>query len=320
MYIITMSNNPFLSKEVKLKRVFKGFAIGFPLIIMIFVIGNHYINLVDDALRTHYVGKKQEKVLGVKESKPQLIGSYGDISENDTFVWDWDPYWEREGYYQLDRFIEDPEYFIASKKFALKDSWTLRNGYKLSVSCIELDMRKANPGDTYPCTISYNGQLLSRNLRYEAYCKDSEKLSSCHGLANLRVFSETYGDSSSDEYVVVSEWASGSKDWIYVYRLNNGTATLLPFLYNGKEEEKWFISSYAYDMYGLYSTWENEINFNDPLEFVTYFHEPSMGATSGEYMNNVEGIFRIWSVEDDKLRLKETVVDLYREEDIAHWL
>jgi len=56
------------------------------------------------------------------------------------------------------------------------------------------------------------------------------------------------------------------------------------------------------------------------LEFVTYFHEPSMGATSGEYMNNVEGIFRIWSVEDDKLRLKETVVDLYREEDIAHWL
>ena len=75
------------------------------------------------------------------------------------------------------------------------------------------------------------------------------------------------------------------------------------------------ISSYSYDMYGLYSTWENMKNFNDPLEFVTYFHEPSMGSD-----NNVEGIFEIWDVKDDKLELKETVIDLYREGDQPHWL
>jgi len=310
-----MSSNPFLSKEVKFKRVKKGFAIAFPLTIMIFVIGNHYINLIDDTLRNHYVGEKQEKVLGVEDLEPKLVGSYGDVGEDDTFVWDWDPYWEREGYYKLDRFIEDPEYFISDKKYKLEDEWELRNGYKLTIACIKLDMTKTVAGDYYPCTLSYNGQILTEYLRYEAYCRDFENTKNCSGRTNFRVFSETYGDQDSSEYLTVSEWATGSKDWISVFRLRDGKAELLPFTYNGNEEEKWYISSYSYDMYGLYSTWENMKNFNDPLEFVTYFHEPSMGSD-----NNVEGIFEIWDVKDDKLELKETVIDLYREGDQPHWL
>jgi hypothetical protein len=44
-----------------------------------------------------------------------------------------------------------------------------------------------------------------------------------------------------------------------------------------------------------------------------------MGATSGEHMNNVEGIFRIWEVTVGDLVLKESVVDLHREGERAHW-
>jgi hypothetical protein len=181
-------------------------------------------------------------------------------------------------------------------------------------------MTQTVAGDTYPCILSYNGQILTENLRYEAYCGDFTNTESCRGRTSFKVFSDTYGDNGSDEYIVVSEYASGSKDWIYVYRLNNGTIESLPFLSNGKEEERWYISSNSYDMYGIYSTWENMKNFNDPLEFVTYFHEPSMGSQSEDHKNNVEGIFRIWSVEDDKLELKENVIDLYREGEPAHWL
>lgn len=315
-----MSSNPFISTEVNLKRVGKGVAIFLPCLIMMLVVGSYYSDLIDSTLRNYYIGDSQEKVLGVEESEPKLVGSYGDVSEEDTFVWEWDPYWEREGYYQLEKFVEDPEYFISKKNFTLKDTWTLRNGYELSVSCAELDMDKAIAGDTYPCALSYNNQVLSEGLRYEAYCNDFEKHDNCHGRTNFRVFSETYADSSSNEYVVVSEWATGSKDWITVYRLNNGVATLLPFVYNEEEDEKWYISSYSYDMYGLYSTWENMKNFIDPIEFVTYFHEPSMGSGDPQTFNNVEGIYRIWEINGYKLELKETVVDLYREGDTAHWL
>jgi hypothetical protein len=318
-YIITMSNNPFLSKSVSFKRILKGLVISIPCTIMILYIGIYYADQIDTSLREHYIVNSKDEVLGVV-SDPQLIGSYGDVGVDDTFVWEWDRNWERDGYYKLERFVEDPEYFINDKEFKLEDTWELRNGYELTLSCIELDMTKTVAGDYYPCTLSYDGQILTENLRYEAYCKDFENTESCHGLANFRVFSDTYSDTDSNEYVVVSEWASGSKDWISVYRLNNGTATLLPFLYEGEEDDRWYISSYSYDMYGLYSTWENMKNFNDPVQLVTSFHEPSMGSKNPQTLNNVEDIYRIWDVVGDRLELKETVVDLYREGDTAHWL
>jgi hypothetical protein len=315
-----MNSNPFFSKEIKPTRILKGFTIAFPCFIMILYLSFYFFDLIDSSLREYYVDGKEDQVLGVEKEKPHLIGSYGDVSEDDTFVWEWDPHWDREGYYKLRGFIENPAYFISEKEFTLKDNWELKDGYELTLSCKELDMTQTVAGDTYPCTLSYNGQIITENLRYEAYCRDFSNTESCRGRTSFKVFSDTYSDNGSDEYVVVSEYASGSKDWIYVYRLNKGKIESLPFLYNGKEEERWYISSNSYDMYGIYSTWENMKNFNDPLEFVTYFHEPSMGSQSEDYKNNVEGIYRIWSVEDNKLDLKENVIDLYTEEDIRHWL
>lgn len=313
-----MSSNPFLSKEVKLKRVWKGFAMAFPIVIMIFVIGNHYVNLIDDTLRNHYVGENQDKVLGVEESNPKLIGSYGDVSEEDTFVWDWN--WDREGYFPLDRFITDLEYYHKSNQIHLQDEWVLKNGYKLKMDCGKLDLTKIAPFDPYSCKLYYNGKLITEDLTYVSYCSDSENFKNCISTVKLVLFSKTTSDSDANEYLAVGNWASGSKDWLSFYKLNNGEFTLLPFKTEESEEDKWYISSGSFDLYGKYGDWEDESNFKVPLEFVTYFHEPSMGATGGENMNNVEGIFRIWEVTENSLVLKESVVDLYKEGEPAHWL
>jgi len=68
-----MSSNPFLSKEVKLKRVQKGFAIVFPVVIMIFVIGNYYVNLINDTVKNDYIQKKEEVTIEVEEEEKRLL-------------------------------------------------------------------------------------------------------------------------------------------------------------------------------------------------------------------------------------------------------
>ncbi len=66
-----MSRTPFLSKEVSLRRVLKGFAIISPVLIMIFVIGSYYFNLIDQTLEEHYT---ENKVLGVEDTESRIIG------------------------------------------------------------------------------------------------------------------------------------------------------------------------------------------------------------------------------------------------------
>jgi hypothetical protein len=73
-----MSSNPFLSKEVNFKRVRKGFAIAFPVVIMILVIGTYYVNLIDYTLREKY---KTEKIVYVEKGKVELEGKDGVLGE-----------------------------------------------------------------------------------------------------------------------------------------------------------------------------------------------------------------------------------------------
>lgn len=69
-----MSSNPFLSKEVKLKRVWKGFVIAFPVVIMIFVLGNYYVNLINDTVRNDYIQEKEDVTIEVeKEERKQEV-------------------------------------------------------------------------------------------------------------------------------------------------------------------------------------------------------------------------------------------------------
>lgn len=45
---------------------------------------------------------------------------------------------------------------------------------------------------------------------------------------------------------------------------------------------------------------------------------PKEGSKVKGTENNVENIYRIWDVVGDRLELKETVVDVYRDEDTRH--
>jgi hypothetical protein len=316
-----MSSNPFLSKEVKFKRVLKGFAIIFPVFIMILTITAIYYDLIDEALREHYVGVEEDRVLGAEDEEPHLIGFYGDVNEDDTLVWDWDPNWNRENYYILDRYLDNPEFYIPEDKYTLKESWTLKDGYILEMNCQEVVKETAAGMNPHSCTLTYNGQILSDEVRYEVFCSDYNNYDNCSGTVRFVVFSDLSGSKGSKEFIAVSDYATGSKDWLSIYKIQNGKANMIPFP-SGEEDIKpgsWYISLSAFEMYGLYSTWENSKDFNDPIEVVTYFHEPSMGSKVEGTENNVEGIFRIWGVENGRLELKENVIDLYREDDLPHW-
>ena len=105
---------------------------------MILTIFAIYYDLIDEALREHYVGVEEDKVLGAEDEEPHLIGSYGDVSEDDTLVWEWDSNWYREGYYKLDRYIANPEFYIPEDKYTLQETWTLKDGYILEMNCREV--------------------------------------------------------------------------------------------------------------------------------------------------------------------------------------
>jgi len=74
-----MKKNLFLKKEVNLKRITKGLTIGLPVAIMIFVLGNHYINLIDDSLREKY---QTEKIVYV--DKENVLGEDDSVELSDT--------------------------------------------------------------------------------------------------------------------------------------------------------------------------------------------------------------------------------------------
>lgn len=65
-----MKNNLFLNNEINIKRIRKGLAIGLPVAIMVFVLGNHYINLIDDSLRDKY---QTERIVYVDKEKIILV-------------------------------------------------------------------------------------------------------------------------------------------------------------------------------------------------------------------------------------------------------
>ena len=66
-----MSVHPLLSKEVNFRRIIKVLVITIPVLVIIFVIGNH----IDNALRKYYY--KEKTVLGLENTETRVIGEEG---------------------------------------------------------------------------------------------------------------------------------------------------------------------------------------------------------------------------------------------------
>jgi hypothetical protein len=308
-----MNKKAFISAEIKPRRVLKALGISLVCLISLFTVFS-FGSESFQSLYQKYSATSQEaskEVLGT-EDKPEFTGSYGDY-KHDEAVWDFSM--DREGYYKLAKFIENPEYYLPANKGVINETWILKGQKKLDLVCPDLTDEMVIPGNSYNCSILYNGKLLNDTVRMIGLCNDWEKQIDCSVEVAFTAFSDRYGSTDSDEYLITSQWASGSKDDISVYRLHNGEADHLKFTDGEVIDESWYISSYAFEMYGKYTTWENKKDFNDEIELVTMFHEPSMGSG-----NNLENIFKIWKVNENKLERYKTIFDLYREGEEAHWL
>jgi hypothetical protein len=289
-----VKNNPFLSKEVKLKRVLKGFAIGLPVAIMIFVLGNYYINLIDDSLRDKYQTEKivyvdKENVLGEEIAlQEEFPDKFAEMTKNygiDEYINNWDG--KVEGYREQEGHISSPEYFISEQNSIVSDQWELKGGYELSLECPERG--GIVTGNAYSCSLEYKNKLISDTVRHDIYSwLEKESIPS---YVRFIVYSLDSTQTLKDiELLVIGEYSGGSFDTVSVYRLEDGKATLISFYYKEEYRDTWLVES-PIDVSLFYNTEGN-------VKLVTGYHEPSMGIRS---------VSRVWNLGEDFLSLDRTI-------------
>lgn len=296
-YIITMSSNPFLSKEVKLKRVWKGFAIAFPVVIMISYLSIYYIDLIDTSLREHYLGKQQIEVLGIKERtnfEIEYASELEDMTKGygiDEYIYNWDGI--VEGYYLQTNYIREPIFYFSGDTAEVSEKWRLREGYELELYCPPKLIREVIPGDYYLCTVKYNGVLVSDSVRhYISYPEERKTVSS---QVSMVVYSTSlYENIEGQEFLIVGHYAGGSYDDITVFKLVDGKPVKVPFLYGNKLEDTWMVSS-PMSFKLLYSEDSN-------WKFITHHRNPATGPVN---------VYRIWSLNEDRFTLDRTIGDIY---------
>jgi|GEM_PF-5011069 hypothetical protein len=306
-----MKNNPFLNKEVKFKRITKGLIIGLPVVIMIFVIGNHYVNLIDDILRDYYTRGKQEKVLKTENNK--VLENFSLPLDSAFYADEYIDTWidEREGYRKFPRHIDSPSYYFKDADVVtLKDSWLLKNGYELDFVCEEVDLKKRlDPAEYLTCNIYYNGELVVDNVYYNAYCSDFEDFTNCHGEVSFAVFSEPYL-LGSPEFLATEYRPSGFDSAISVFNLEDGEAKRLPF--ETREGDVYEAIGAREFMFELYEEQDANNAFLQreisTIELVNYQLNPSwLGEEIG-------GIYHIWRFEKDRFIERKSITIIHREE------
>ena len=297
-----MSSNPFLSKEMKFKRVLKGFAIAFPLTIMIFVIGNHYINLIDDTLREHYVGEKQEKVLGVKEEENISLAlidepreEYWSFEDADFFITgelgSWES-WDSEGYIEMGKEINIPVY-EAKLGSVIKDEWPIGEDETLYLECEEIREAYLVPPAWPVCSLRLNGDVIYDKVRSEFFCDDYGDYTNpkgCKLTVGMILYSREDFDS---KYLFVSSAIStGSDTSIFAYELREG----------GFEEcSKGFGGRGGMNIVKLFY---NNDNKND-IRLITYFYDPVL------LNSNVAAIYSEWIVSGNRFELDKKIVSVW---------
>lgn len=280
-----MSSNPFLSKEVKFKRVWKGFAMAFPIVIMIFILGNHYINLIDDSLRDKYQTEKivyvdKEKVLGEEDTI--------DLSDSEDFQTDYTKWLYNEADRIVDNYdfsdkeikplIQIPTYEFSPDKDVYEKSYKLSSGDTVIVSCEKLESEITPVYDVHGCDVLLNSKEVLNAWSWT----DNKEIS-----PHITIF-----DNKGLEYpliVVGEQFGPANRDNLSMYKVIDGE--LVRLLFSAKEEtsETWFADPYT----KMYT--ENGKEF-----LVTYFHDPAMIEKS---------LTRVWEIGEKELKLVETILE-----------
>jgi len=247
-----------------------------PVVMMITVISNYYLNLIDNTLRDHYT--KGYEVLGTQsEFEKEYLSQYKETTEAygiDQYVYGWD--WTLDNLTPDTPKVDMPKTVFKGETSVFKRDWSLNNGFILSMECEERELNKVLPGEFYGCSVKYNNQLLEEYVRYYIDVEDNT------GEVSLKLFT-----SDSEEYLILGTYAGGSYDDVTIYRLANGDAKKLIFHTDSEEKDIWTV------------TYPLGIDFYiNNYKIITKFHNPAYGGVR---------VFRVWDLNNDKLTLEKTV-------------
>jgi hypothetical protein len=291
-----MTKTPFLSKEIKSKRVLKGLAITIPSTIMFLYLTVYYIDFVDTSLREYYGGNETVEVLGVEQeadSEIKLDEELEEIKEAygiDEYFYNWDGK-VQEGYYLQTNYLREPKFYFSGDTAELSQSWRLRNGYELELYCPPKVLSEVIPGDFYTCTVTYNGTLLSDDVRY--YISSPDEGKTVDSTVSLVVYSPpSYSEVKDHEFVVLGTYIGGSYDDISVFKLEEGTPIRLPFL-DEELQDTWMVSHpMSFNLF--YSE-------DEKFKLVTHYQNPWSGPVN---------VYRIWDLGDEYFTLDKTIGDI----------
>ena len=313
----------FLSNKVSKKRMLIGkiilFGIMIPFVLCIIgsILYSSFVENIEDNIRKEYNSKYLNQLAQrciyqdnseeeEYELEPTLIGNYEFVP--DEYVWNWNM--NDYGYFYLDRYIDIPSNYIPKEMYSLKESWNLKNNYKLELNCNPIDVKNLEEDSTYKCSVSYNNKVISTDVRHDVFCI-YPNAKSCHDLTGVILYSNKYS-AGNKEYLFLMSYAGESFNDLSVYRLEDGEYFPLMFKYEYKGEnfskQTYTVSGTKFELYGVSKYGMFDKLMDGDMELVTFFTEPTMGV-----YNNIYGLNSIWSVEGDGLYLKKTVMELIKD-------
>ncbi len=295
-----MSSNPFLSKEVKFKRVLKGLAITIPCTIIILYLGFYYVDLIDSSLREHYSSNPQVEVLGVEgetdletDFEEEYSIELDEIKEGygiDEYIYNWDGV--IEGYSSVSNYLREPIFYFSGDNAEVSRTWRLRDGYEVELYCPPKLLEEVIPGEYYTCTVKYNDILVSDNVRRFISSPDEGK--TVDSNVSMVIYSPfSYSMIKEHEFLVVGSYAGGSYDDISVFKLEEGKPVKKQFMYEDKLENTWSVSNPM--SFGLVS------GGDENFKLVTHHRNPATGPVN---------VFRIWSLGEEYFTLDRTIGDI----------
>jgi hypothetical protein len=299
-----MSTTPFLSKEIKAKRVFKGLLLSSLCIVMILVIANHSYTTIDNYLRNHYAPPQERATIKEKEVLGEEIEDEIDFEEEfsieleeikkgygiDEYIYNWDG--KVEGYSSLSNYLREPIFYFSGDTAEVSQTWRLNNGYELELYCSPKVLEGVVTGEYYTCTVKYNDILMSDEVRH--YISSPDQGKTVDSKVSMVVYAPfSFSKVKEHEFVVLGSYAGGSYDEISVFKLEDGEPIKKQFMFKDEFQDIWQVSNPM--SFGiLYSE-------DESFKLVTHHTNPATGPVH---------VFRIWSLGEEYFTLDRTIGDI----------
>lgn len=240
-------------------------------------------------------------VIIIQNTKLESIRTRGDISKKEmqddstrlTSTYGVEEYIQNwngviDGYEREYEYISSPKYYLSEDKNKVRDSWTLKGGYKLVLDCPKIELIDVASEVPYGCKVEYNNQLISSSVRFNILPWGVGK--STPSYVALVVYSPHNSILEELEILALGGYRGGYVDDITIYRLEDGKAVLIPFSFQNKFLQSWIVeSSMSIGMY---------YNAMGEVKLVTAYYD--------QLEDLVGPVIREWKLGKDSLTLEKT--------------